>query len=101
MLRLGDEVSRHPDLRRAVIKGRVQQDVRFLGFVPIEVLRIFYAAQVATHPPRFLFHCNDPDLVQSHYKRFLENVIRRHFDFTGVPLSLEFRPRREPDGAGE
>ncbi len=66
-----------------------------------KVLRIFYAAQVATHPPRFLFHCNDPDLVQSHYKRFLENVIRRHFDFTGVPLSLEFRPRREPDEASE
>ena len=39
---IGDEVSRHPDLRRAVVKGRVQNDVRFLGFVPIEVLRIFY-----------------------------------------------------------
>jgi GTP-binding protein len=66
-----------------------------------KVLRIFYAAQVATHPPRFLFHCNDPDLVQSHYKRFLENVIRRHFDFTGVPLILEFRPRRGPDETNE
>jgi glycosyltransferase involved in cell wall biosynthesis len=39
---IGDEVSKHPDLRRAVIKGRVQNDVRFLGFVPIDVLRIFY-----------------------------------------------------------
>src|SRR5271167_1131871 len=39
---IGDEVSKHPDLRRAVVKGRVQNDVRFLGFVPIEVLRIFY-----------------------------------------------------------
>jgi len=39
---IGDEVSKHPDLRRAVIKGRVTNDVRFLGFVPIEVLRIFY-----------------------------------------------------------
>lgn len=39
---IGDEVSRHPDLRRAVIKARMQNDVRFLGFVPIEVLRIFY-----------------------------------------------------------
>ena len=48
---IGDEVSRHPDLRRAVIKGRVQQDVRFLGFVPIEVLRIFYdAAKVFIFP---------------------------------------------------
>src|SRR5437016_13034892 len=39
---IGDEVSRHPDLRRTVIKSGVQNDVRFLGFVPIEVLRIFY-----------------------------------------------------------
>jgi glycosyltransferase involved in cell wall biosynthesis len=39
---IGDEVSRHPDLRRAVIRSGVQNDVRFLGFVPIEVLRIFY-----------------------------------------------------------
>ncbi|HWR15798.1 MAG TPA: glycosyltransferase family 1 protein [Terriglobales bacterium] len=39
---IGDEVSRHPDLRRTVIRSGVQNDVRFLGFVPIDVLRIFY-----------------------------------------------------------
>ncbi len=39
---IGDELSKHPDLRRAVIKSRVQHDVRFLGFVPIGELRIFY-----------------------------------------------------------
>ncbi len=59
------------------------------------LVRIYYVSQPATHPPLFVFHCNDPDLVQSHYKRFLENVIRAHYDFEGVPLRLEFRPRRE------
>jgi len=39
---IGDEVSKHPDLRRAVIRGGMQNDVRFLGFVAIDVLRIFY-----------------------------------------------------------
>ncbi len=39
---IGDELSKHPDLRRTVIRGGVQNDVRFLGFVPIDVLRIFY-----------------------------------------------------------
>jgi len=39
---IGDELAKHPDLRRAVIRSRVQNDVRFLGFVPIGVLRIFY-----------------------------------------------------------
>lgn len=48
---IGDEVSKHPDLRRAVIRAGIQNDVRFLGFVPIDVLRIFYdAAKVFVFP---------------------------------------------------
>lgn len=39
---IGDALSGHPDLRRTVVRSGVQNDVRFLGFVPIEVLRIFY-----------------------------------------------------------
>jgi glycosyltransferase involved in cell wall biosynthesis len=39
---IGDELAKHPDLRRTVIKTRMQNEVRFLGFVPIGVLRIFY-----------------------------------------------------------
>src|SRR5258708_33421798 len=39
---IGDELSKHPDLRRTVVRGGVQNDVRFMGFLPIEVLRIFY-----------------------------------------------------------
>jgi GTP-binding protein len=62
-------------------------------------LRIYYAAQVATHPPLFIFHCNDPDLATPSYKRFLENTLRANFDFEGVPLNLEFRARREDDSA--
>jgi len=48
---IGDELSKHPDLRRTVIRGGVQNDVRFMGFVPIEVLRIFYdAAKIFVFP---------------------------------------------------
>lgn len=39
---IGDELSKNPDLRRTVVRGGVQNDVRFMGFVPIDVLRIFY-----------------------------------------------------------
>jgi glycosyltransferase involved in cell wall biosynthesis len=39
---IGDDVSGNPDLRRTVIRSGVQNDVRFLGFVPIEILRTFY-----------------------------------------------------------
>jgi glycosyltransferase involved in cell wall biosynthesis len=48
---IGDDVSGNPDLRRTVIRSGVQNDVRFLGFVPIEVLRTFYdAAKVFVFP---------------------------------------------------
>ena len=39
---IGDDLSGNPDLRRTVVRSGVQNDVRLLGFVPIEVLRIFY-----------------------------------------------------------
>jgi glycosyltransferase involved in cell wall biosynthesis len=40
---IGDELTQHPDLRRAVVRSRIREDVRFLGFVPLPVLRVFYA----------------------------------------------------------
>jgi glycosyltransferase involved in cell wall biosynthesis len=39
---IGDEVSKNPDIRRAVIRSGVQHDVRFLGYVSIDVLRVFF-----------------------------------------------------------
>lgn len=48
---IGDELSKHPDLRRTVIRGCVHNDVRFMGFVPIEMLRVFYdAAKIFVFP---------------------------------------------------
>jgi glycosyltransferase involved in cell wall biosynthesis len=44
---IGDEIARHPALRHAVIQSRVEDSVRFLGFVPIETLRAFYQAASA------------------------------------------------------
>ena len=60
-----------------------------------KLFKVYYASQPATHPPLFVFHCNDPELVQSSYTRFLENTIRQHVDFEGVPITIEFRSRRE------
>jgi glycosyltransferase involved in cell wall biosynthesis len=44
---IGDEISKHPRVRRAVIQSRVEHQVRFLGFVPIDTLRVFYQAATA------------------------------------------------------
>jgi glycosyltransferase involved in cell wall biosynthesis len=43
LLVIGDELAAHPDLRRAVVRTRMREDVRFLGFVPYQVLRVFYS----------------------------------------------------------
>ena len=44
---IGDEISRHPDVRRAVISSRVEHCVRFLGFIPFDTLRIFHELATA------------------------------------------------------
>jgi len=44
---IGDDISRHASLRHAVIQSKVEDSVRFLGFVPIETLRVFYQAASA------------------------------------------------------
>ncbi len=43
LLLIGDELAKQPDLRRAVVRSRARDDVRFLGFVPHPVLRAFYS----------------------------------------------------------
>ena len=48
---IGDELSEHPELRHTVLRTRMQTDVRFLGFLPQEILRIFYqSAEVFVFP---------------------------------------------------
>jgi glycosyltransferase involved in cell wall biosynthesis len=44
---IGDEISKYPSVRHSVIRSRVEQSVRFLGFVPINTLRVFYKAAAA------------------------------------------------------
>lgn len=79
-----------PELNKIVRKAVLTHPAPTRGG---RLLRIFYASQPQTHPPLFVFHCNDPVLVQPSYERFLENTLRTHFDFEGVPLSFQFRPR--------
>src|SRR5580658_1747351 len=44
---VGDEISRYPSVRRAVIRTRVERCVRFLGFVPFDTLRVFFESAAA------------------------------------------------------
>lgn len=56
-------------------------------------LRILYATQVAVGPPTFVVFVNDPELMHFSYKRYLENQLRKSFDFEGTSLKLITRER--------
>ena len=51
------------------------------------LIRIKYVTQIPAKNPTFLFFTNHPNHVQESYKRYLENQLRAHFDFSGVHLS--------------
>ena len=56
-------------------------------------VKIKYITQLPTHTPKFAFFANLPQYVKEPYKRFVENQIRRHWDFTGVPIEIFFRKK--------
>ncbi|MBL7859215.1 MAG: ribosome biogenesis GTPase Der [Cyclobacteriaceae bacterium] len=56
-------------------------------------IQIKYITQVAARFPSFAFFCNLPQYIQPSYQRFIENKIREHFDFEGVPVRLIFRKK--------
>jgi len=57
--------------------------------------KLYYVTQAEVRPPTFVFFANDPNLLHFSYRRYLENAIRRHFDFEGTALRLVFRGRGE------
>jgi GTP-binding protein len=56
-------------------------------------IKIKYIQQLPTHAPTFAFYCNLPQYIKEAYRRFLENQMRRHFNFTGVPIQIFFRKK--------
>ena len=64
-------------------------------------LKIYFASQPGVDPPTFVFHVNDPSLVHFGYERYLENQLRKAFDFPGTPLRMYFRRREQRPGIAE
>lgn len=56
-------------------------------------LKIYFTSQTGTKPPKFTFRVNNKGLVHFSYERYLENKIRENFDFTGTPITLQFKNR--------
>lgn len=54
--------------------------------------KVIFGKQVSVAPPTFNIYCNDASLIESNsYDRYIENNIRRAFDFTGTPIKVVFK----------
>lgn len=56
-------------------------------------IKIKYITQLPLAYPAFIFFCNFPTHVKENYKNFLENQLRKHYNFTGVTISIFFRKK--------
>ena len=56
-------------------------------------VKIKYCMQLPTPTPQFVFFANLPQYVKEPYKRFIENKIREHWDFSGVPIDIYMREK--------
>jgi GTP-binding protein len=57
-------------------------------------IKIKYCMQLpGTYVPSFVFYANLPQYVREPYKRFLENKIREHWNFTGTPINVFIRQK--------
>lgn len=57
-------------------------------------VRVYYATQVSTRPPRFAVWVSHPGSVHFSYKRYLENALREAFDFAGTPIEVLLKQRK-------
>jgi GTP-binding protein len=58
-------------------------------------LRVYYASQVSVAPPTFVLFVNSEDLMHFSYERFLENTLRKTFNFSGTPLRILTREKKD------
>ena len=56
-------------------------------------IKIKYVTQLPLAYPAFAFFCNHPNYIKDNYKNFLENQIRKLYNFNGVPIALFFRQK--------
>jgi GTP-binding protein len=56
-------------------------------------IKIKYVTQVRNRPPIFSFFANEPTLIDDTYRRYLENRLRDHFTFAGVPIQVTFKQK--------
>ena len=101
ILPLAEEVYAHANFRvptgelNDLLIGamRVSEPPSYLG----KRLKLYYATQVAVNPPLFALMVNDEKLMHFSYERYLENTIRSAYDFSGTPVKIQARSKKEQE----
>lgn len=72
----------------------VMQDAMSINEPPTykgKKLKVYYSTQATTNPPTFIIFVNDESIMHFSYKRYLENALRKAFDFSGTPIRIRVR----------
>ena len=80
--------------------NEILQDAYLVNTPPIKngkKLKIFYATQADCIPPTFILFVNDTNLMSDNYLRYLENNIRKAIDFSGTPIKIKLKSKKEED----
>ncbi len=101
VLALADEVYAHANFRiptgalndLLIDAVRVSEPPSYQG----RRMKLFYSSQVAVKPPLFVLQVNDDTLMHFSYERYLENVIRKAYDFSGTPIRIQVRSKKEKE----
>ncbi len=72
---------------------RISEPPSYLG----RRLKLYYSAQVSVCPPLFVLNVNDETLLHFSYERYLENVIREAYDFSGTPIRIRAQSKKEKE----
>lgn len=98
LLSLAEEVYAHAGYRVStgalndllIDAMRINEPPSYLG----RRLKLYYAAQVGANPPLFVLNVNDEKLMHFSYERYLENVIREAYDFSGTPIRIRAQSKK-------
>lgn len=84
----------------AGVLNDILQDAYLINTPPYKngkKLKIFYATQADCVPPTFVLFVNDTNLMTDNYLRYLENNIRKAIDFSGTPIIIKLKSKKEED----
>jgi GTPase len=57
-------------------------------------VRLYYVTQAQVEPPTFVAVTNHPDDIHFSYRRYVQNQIRKRFDFVGTPVRVTYRKKK-------